>query len=175
MYLCVPNHMQKNNFIPKFILINFIPRFILTCCFESFWAHMKTPTWTDWTNLLLQLIPYHMQETNFITQLILDIKLNHYLLSFWACRGMSDHTHLKQPTNICCFHGPLVTSKNSASYLNLFVRYSSLKNPAFWLVQRFLDHNSRTRFFPKILFLQKVKIPLTLSYWSKKAHIYPSW
>ena len=114
--------------------------------------------------MLLQLIPYHMQETNFITQLILDIKLNHYLLSFWACRGMSDHTHLKQPTNICCFHGPLVTSKNSASYLNLFVRYSSLKNPAFWLVQRFLDHNWRTRFLPNILFLEKVKIPLTLSY-----------
>ena len=90
-----------------------------------------------------------MQGTNFITQLILDIKLNHYLLSFWEFWGMSDHTHLKQPTNICCFHGPLVTSKNSASYLNLFVRYSSLKNPAFWLVQRFLDHNSRNRFFPE--------------------------
>ena len=119
---------------------------------------MKTPTWTDWTNLLLQLIPYHMQETNFITQLILDIKLNHYFLSFWACRGMSDHTHCKQPTNICCFHGPLVTFKNSASYLKLLVRYSSLKNLAFWLVKRFLDHNSRTRYFSQTFcFCRKLK------------------
>ena len=47
-------------------------------------------------------------------------------------RLMPDHTHLKQPTNICCFHGPLVTSKNStSSYFNLFLRYSSVKNPAF--------------------------------------------
>ena len=95
--------------------------------------------------------------------------MNHYLLSFWACWGISDHTHLKQPTNnICCFHRPLVTSKNSVSYLNLFLRYSSLKNTAFWLVQRFLDHNWRTRFLPNILFLEKVKTPLALSYWSKK-------
>ena len=94
--------------------------------------------------------------------------MNHYLLSFWACWGISDHTHLKQPTNnICCFHRPLVTSKNSVSYLNLFLRYSSLKNTVFWLVQRFLD-NWRTRFLPNILFLEKVKTPLALSYWSKK-------
>ena len=53
---------------------------------------------------------------------------------------MSRHAHLKQPTNICCFHGPLVTSKNSTSYLNLLLRHSSLKNPAFWLALRFLNH-----------------------------------
>ena len=83
---------------------------------------------------------------------------------------MYDHAHLKKPTNICCFHGPLVTSKNSTSYLNLFARYSSLKNPAFWLVLTFLDHNSRTKFFPNNLLLQKVKRSLTLSYWSKTAY-----
>ena len=121
LFLFLRFFFQKKNFITKFILINFIPRFILTCCFESFWVHTKTPPWNDWTNLLLQLIPNHMQETNFITQLILGIKLNDYSLSFWARRGMSDPTHFKQPTNICCFHRPLFTSKNSASYLNLFV------------------------------------------------------
>ena len=57
------------------------------------------------------------------------------------------------------------------SYLDLFERYSSLKNPTFWLALRFLDHNARTRFFPNILFLQKVKGPLTLSCWSKKSYI----
>ena len=82
--------------------------------------------------------------------------ITHYLQSLWSCPGMSDHNHLKQPTNICCFHIALVTSKNSASYSNLFVRYCTLKNTAFWLVLRFLAHNSRTRFFPNVLFLQDV-------------------
>ena len=122
--LCMPNHIQK---------INFIPRSILTCCFETVWACLTTPTWNDSMNLLFLLIPYDMQKTNFITKLILAIKLNHYSSSLWACPGMLDHTLLKQPTNICCFHGPLVTSKTSTLYLNLFVRYSSLKNPAFRL------------------------------------------
>ena len=36
---------------------------------------------------------------------------------------------------------------------NLFFVYSSLKNPAFLLALRILDHNSRTRFFPNMLFL----------------------
>ena len=45
------------------------------------------------------MIPYHMQEIKFITQLILDMKLSYYLLLFWACQSMSSHTHLKHPTN----------------------------------------------------------------------------
>ena len=158
--------MRKVNFVPKFILINFIARFILTCCFESIWGRLTTSTWSDWMNLLLLLIPSHMQKTNFITQLILEIKLAHYLSSLWLSPGMPDHTHLRQPINICYFRGPLVRSENSSSYLNLFVRYSSLMNPAFWLALRFLDHNSRNRFFPNVLFLQKVRRPLKLSYWA---------
>ena len=41
--------------------------------------------------------------------------------------------------------------------IKFFVRYCSLKNPVFWFVLRFPDHNSRTRFFAIMLFLQKVK------------------
>ena len=81
---------------------------------------------------------------------------------------MPDHTHLKQATNNCFFHWPLVTSKSQISHLNLLLGYSKLKNPAFWLALRFLDHNSRTRFFPTMLFLEKVKKPLTLLCWGKK-------
>ena len=89
---------------------------ILTRCFKSLWAYLTIPTWDDWKKKkLLLLILYHMQKTNFITQLILKIKLTHYLSSLWACPTMSYHAHLKQPTNICCFHGPLVISKNSTS------------------------------------------------------------
>ena len=53
-----------------------------------------------WLKVLFLFLPYHMQKTNFITQLILEIKLTHYLLSLWACSGIPEHTHLKQPTNI---------------------------------------------------------------------------
>ena len=86
MHLCMPNHIQKINFMPMFILINFIPRFILTCCFERLWARPTATTWNNWINLLLPLIPYHM--TN-------------YLSSLKAYPGIPDHTHLKQLTNIC--------------------------------------------------------------------------
>ena len=85
-----------------------------------------------WLKLLLLLLPYHMQKTNFITQFILEIKLTHYLLSLCACSGIPEHTHLKQWTNTWCFLGPLIISKNSTSYLKFFVRYCGLKNPAFW-------------------------------------------
>ena len=49
--------------------------------------------------------------------------MTHYLLLLWACCYIDFHyhTHLKQRTNICCFHRPLFISKNSTSYLNLFV------------------------------------------------------
>ena len=116
-YLYMTDHMQNINIIPKFIIINSIPRFISTCCFQSLWAHPTTQTWNDWINLLVLLIPYHMLTTNFITQLIIEIKLTHYSASLWECPGVSGDTHLKQPTNNCCFHGPLFTCKNPTSYL----------------------------------------------------------
>ena len=94
-----------------------------------------------------------MQKTNFITQLILEIKITYYLLLLWAYFYIDFcyRTHLKQQINICCFHRPLVISRNLTSYLNLFVRYCRLRNLAFWIVLRFLDHNSRIRFFLNML------------------------
>ena len=50
----------------------------LTCCFESLWACMTPSIWNNWINVWLLLLPHHMQKTNFITQLILEIKLAHY-------------------------------------------------------------------------------------------------
>ena len=73
--ICLTTCKTKIQFQPKFLLINFIPMFILTYCFELLWAGVTTSTWNDWTNLLLLLIPYHLRKTNFITQLILEIKL----------------------------------------------------------------------------------------------------
>ena len=68
----------------ELISINFIAKFILNCCFESLWAPLITSTWNNWMNLLLSLIPFHMRKTNFITQLILEIKFTHYMPSH-AC------------------------------------------------------------------------------------------
>ena len=88
---------------------------------------------------------------------------------------MSRHTwpHLLEATNqYLLLYGLPVTSKNSTSYLNLFVRYSSLENLAFWLALRFLNHNSRIRFFQNMLFLKKVKKPIdTFVLEQKKNHI----
>ena len=135
--------------------INFILRFIIICCFELLWTHLSTLTWNDRINLLLLLISYHMQKTNFITQLILETWLTHHLLSLWAWPSIPDNTQLKQLTHICCFREPLVTSKNLTSYLSLFVKYCSLKNPAFWLLHRLFRAKLRPKFFPKELFLQR--------------------
>ena len=99
------NHMQNINSIPTVIFSNQL----------HIYLHLGMSNHTHLKRLkkyLLLLILYHMQKTNYITQLILKIKLTNYLSSLWACSGMTDHTHLKQPTNI---HGPLATSKNSTS------------------------------------------------------------
>ena len=105
---------------------------ILTCCFQPLWTHLTTSTWDDWKCYFYCFLTACKKLTLFITQLILEIKLTHYLLSLWACSGMPEHTHLKQPTNTRCFLGPLIISKNSTLCLNFFVRYCGLKNPAFW-------------------------------------------
>ena len=107
-----------------------------------------------WLKVLLLLLPYHMQKTNFITQLILEIKLTHYLLSLWACSGMPEHTHLKQLTNTYCFLGPLSISKNSTLYLKLFVKYCGLKNPALW---GFWIITQELKIFANMLFWKKVQ------------------
>ena len=65
-----------------------------------------------------------MQKTNFITQLIFSDKADSL---FVITSGLSMHVwpHPLEATNFYCFHEPLVTSKNSTWYLNLFARYSN--------------------------------------------------
>ena len=135
-----------------------------------FWITLNTSDHfhLKWLKVLLLLLPYHMQKTNFITQLILEIKLTHYLLSLWACSGIPEHTHLKQWTNTWCFLGPLIISKNSTSYLEFFVRYYGLKNPAIWgfwiLIQV-------PEIFVNMLFWQKLQKNIGTSCWSKKSYL----
>ena len=61
-------------------------------CFESLWIRQTTSTWNDWINVLLLLLPHHRQQNNFITQLILEIKLTSYLISL---------CHMGCPPNFC--------------------------------------------------------------------------
>ena len=56
-----------------------------------------------------------------------------------------------------------------------FVRYFGLKNPAFWLVLRFLDHNLRNQIFPRHLVLLKVRRALELSYSNEKKYNIYEW
>ena len=68
----------------------------LICCFESLWTCLTTFTSNDWINVSLLLPTYHMQKTNFLTQLFLEMKLTYYLLSLWACSGLSTPTWTSQ-------------------------------------------------------------------------------
>ena len=109
-----------------------------------------------------------MEITNFTGQIIVQMKLTHY---FDITVGMPRHAWphpLEMIEYVCCFYVCLITYKNSTSYLNSFVRYCSLKNLAFWLAWRFMDHNSRTSFFPHMQFFWKVGWPLVLSNSSKQ-------
>ena len=54
-----------------------------------------------------------------------------YNLCPWKFAAGRKNLVPQQPTNILCFVGPLVISKNLISYLKFFVRYCNLKNPAF--------------------------------------------
>ena len=124
-----------------------MPRFILNCCFESLWVRLTTGTLNDWIQSLLLLIPYHMLKTNFITLAHSWDKAG--LLPFITL-GMSWHAWphpLGATKQYLLLYGPLAVSEKLTSYLNLFVRYSSLKSPAFWLALRF----SETYFFCKNL------------------------
>ena len=82
---------------------------------------------------------------------------------------MLNHIHLKYLDLLLLL--TLTTYTNSTSYLNSFGRYCSLKNPAFWLVKRFLELNLRARFFPDTWFLQKVADHYYFHIQVKKVHL----
>ena len=121
--------------------------------------------------LLLSLILHHMQKTKFITQLILKIKLTHYLPSLWACPSMPYHTNLKQPTNICFFHGLLVISKSSTStYLRDFLPKKILHSDwpwGFWTIIQETDFSQTCCFCKKLKDLWYFRV-------KAKKHIYIS-
>lgn len=98
------------------------------------------------------------------------MKITQYLSSLWANRDVPSHIYLKWQSKFVA-----LLMYNCIQKFHFipqpFVRYCRLKNPVFWLVCRFLDHNTRIKFFSKTRFLQKVRIPLVLSYLNKELHM----
>ena len=119
---------------------------------------LTTTTWNNWINLLLLWIPNWIEKVKFKIQLVLEIKLTHYLSSLGACPGEPYHTHLKWPTLLVATMDVSSRTKIQRSLKNYrlspIVRYCSLKNPAFRLVYRLF---------------KKVRKPLILSYQSKNS------
>ena len=98
-----------------------------------FWITLNTSDHfhLKWLRVLLLLLPYHMQKTNFITQRILEIKLT------ICCHFEHVKACLTTPTwssqlILSAFLDLLSYPKIQLHISSFFVRYCGLKNPAFW-------------------------------------------
>ena len=74
-YLCFPNHLQKINFAPQLNI-----EIQLTYCFASLRACL-THTHLEWLNRFITCMDAkpHAKKPDTIAQLILNVKLTHYL------------------------------------------------------------------------------------------------
>ena len=99
-----------------------------------------------WYYELEESFRFHLQtKKNFISHNFLEI-LQRYenFLSWvlWACLAtntLNDSINLQKTSMFTC------TSKNTLSFTS-FLEYYILKNPAIWLANIILGHNSRTRY-----------------------------
>ena len=120
------------------------------CNFNRYLITFKTPTFPVDTRRRFNIntTPYNIVRRRIdvetmssvywvIAQLILEMKLTHYLVQLWTCPGMPHRRLFEMTESICCFNVCLTTYKHSTSYLYSFVRHCNLKNPVFWLVYRF--------------------------------------
>ena len=81
MNCCMPNHIQKIKFITMFTF-----EIQLTRCFQSLQAYLTTPTWNSRKKFnFYGSLTKCRTINNFMAQLILDIKLTHYLPQLWEC------------------------------------------------------------------------------------------
>ena len=72
---------------------NFITQFFL----RYIWFIVSNHFGNAWPHPLEMIekicnLPNHMKKAQLLTQLILEIKLAHYLASFWACPDVPDYT-----------------------------------------------------------------------------------
>ena len=76
--------------------------------------------------------PLYIQKT-ILTQLVYEMKLDHYLESLWAGPGMPNHTHLKLLSKFVALR--ISNHMQKFNFIPRLVReILYFKNPAFWLV-----------------------------------------
>ena len=84
-----------------------------------------------------------IQKINYIPTLVLR-----YWFLIWGTLGKPNHARPHPPdTNelVYCFHSFLSTCKKFTSCINSFLRYRSFRNPAIWLMEIIVGHNSRIK------------------------------
>ena len=124
-----------------------------------FWITLKTSDHfhLKWLRVLLRLLPYHIEETNFITQLILEIKLT------ICCHFGHVQAYLSTST---WSSQPILSASWTSNHIQKFNFTSQVFCEILWFkescILRFLDHNSRTRFLQTCCFDKKYKKTLAL-------------
>ena len=136
---CITVSMQKVSSIHK--LIQQILGSHELNDYTHFWPG---PPKNHWNNFLLSCICTTMQKISSFHQFILEIQPileSHDQLA----KPISGHANPKifwSTFNLCEF---VSTCKKSGYFIDLFWRYSWLKNAAIWLAENILTHFSRTR------------------------------
>lgn len=91
-----------------------------------------------------------IQKINYIPTLVLR-----YWFLIWGTLGKPNHARPHPPdTNelVYCFHSFLSTCKKFTSCINSFLRYWSFRNPAIWLMEIIVGHNSRIKILSDMKF-----------------------
>ena len=91
-----------------------------------------------------------IQKINYIPTLVLR-----YWFLIWGTLSKPNHARPHPPdTNelVYCFHSFLSTCKKFTSCINSFLRYWSFRNPAIWLMEIIVGHNSRIKILSDMKF-----------------------
>ena len=119
-----------------------------------FWITLNTSDHVHlkWLKVLLPLLPYHMQKNNFITQLVLEIKLTICWHFGHAQACMSTPTWSSQLILSAFWTSNRIQKFNFIP--QVFCEILWFKESC---ILRFLDHNSGTRFLQTCCFGKKYK------------------
>ena len=100
--------------------------------------------------MLLLWMSTQIQKINYIPTLVLR-----YWFLIWGTLSKPNHARPHPPdTNelVYCFHSFLSTCKKFTSCINSFLRYWSFRNPAIWLMEIIVGHNSRIKILSDMKF-----------------------
>ena len=122
--------------------------------FWVLWVCLAVYTLSDIVNLLKTFIIICRQKMNFIPLVFLEMlrRFSNFLLwVFWAYLAMQTQNSINLIVSICRKLRCLSSYQNYISFL----RYWMFNNPAIWLANNIMAHNSRTRILPDIGLVMK--------------------